>query len=58
VNIPEKVRVGYIDCDVEIVNSQLISGNQEVYGKIDYSYGKIQLSNIFCKDQMNALSDT
>lgn len=50
-NIPEKVRIGYVDLNVKMHDKEVILDNNVVYGKISFSTGNIDISEIYNEDQ-------
>lgn len=53
-NIPEKVRISYIDFKVTKENKEVTCGNEVVYGKISQSDGEIVICDIYNEDQQKA----
>lgn len=43
-NIPDKLRIGSIDYDVELTKENLVVRSQESYGYIDYNYHVIKIN--------------
>ena len=43
-NIPQKVRIGSVDYDVQLTEENLVCKNQESYGWIDYNYHLIKIN--------------
>lgn len=43
-NIPEKIRIGSVDYDVEFTDENLVCNGMESYAWIDYNYHLIKIN--------------
>lgn len=49
-NIPEKIKIGYKDYDVKIVDGNIVDDNKICYGRILYNDCKIEISTQYSKN--------
>ncbi|WP_129599540.1 hypothetical protein [Anaerophilus nitritogenes] len=50
--IPEKIKIGYRDYSINLINGDVIDGNSVCYGNIKYDDGQINISTKYSKDQI------
>lgn len=50
-NIPDKVKIGYKDYKITMIEGNLISDNTVCYGTIEYDNSNINISKLYSKEQ-------
>lgn len=48
--LPKTAKVGGLTYDIEVVDGPVVSGDQVLYGRVDYAYGKIQICGLHSDD--------
>ncbi|OOM72909.1 hypothetical protein CLPUN_46120 [Clostridium puniceum] len=49
--IPSKVKIGYQNYNVNIIDGNLVDDNKVCYGNIDYDKSNINISDLYSEDQ-------
>jgi hypothetical protein len=49
-NIPSKVKIGFKNYDVNVINDNVVANDKICYGSIEYDKGHIKISNLHSED--------